>query len=217
MIKLIIMKKSIILSFAFLLITQLAFAQYLGIKGGLTFSRMNVGTAANEKLRFGYHGGAFYNIPLSQAFSIQPEVVFTTKGTRIEFDLDNYSGKSTLRHNYIDIPVLAVLKFGDPFEIMAGPYLGFLLSSNFQAEVDNNSLNVELTRESFRGIDYGAALGFALNFGAIQTGAIYYLGIRDISESDAANMLLGDPKNRYLQLFIAFRIGNYQNDETVNP
>ena len=91
------MKKSIILSFTFLLITQLAFAQYLGIKGGLTFSRMNVGTAANEKLRFGYHGGAFYNIPLSQAFSIQPEVVFTTKGTRIEFALDNYSGKSTLR------------------------------------------------------------------------------------------------------------------------
>lgn len=193
---------------------QPAKAQYLGLKGGLTFSRMNVETAIDEQLRFGYHAGGFYNIPLSSAFSLQPEVLFTTKGTRAEFDLTDNSGQATLRLNYIDVPILAVLEFGEKFEIMAGPYMGFLLSANFLAEVDNNSFETDIKREDLRGFDYGAALGFGLNFGAIQTGATYYIGLQDLSETSNPNYLLGDPRNRVLQLFIAFRIGDY-NDEPV--
>ncbi len=209
------MKKSLYLLITLLISFQPLYSQYLGLKGGLTFSRMNVPNAADENLRFGYHGGVFYNIPLSPAFSIQPEVLFTTKGTRSEFDIANFNGNSTLRLNYIDVPVLAVLEFGEKFEIMAGPYMGFLLSADFQTELDNNSLTIDLKRESFRAVDYGAALGFGLNFGAIQTGALYYIGLQDVSESDDANYLLGDPRHRYLQLFVAFRIGNHSDDPDI--
>jgi hypothetical protein len=206
------MKKLASIIIITLFICQPVNAQYLGLKGGLTFSRMNVGTAVEENLRFGYHAGAFYNIPLSTSFSIQPEVLFTTKGTRAEFDLLDNTGTATLRLNYIDVPVFAVLELGEKFEIMAGPYMGFLLSANFLAEVDN-SFNTDINRESLRGFDYGAALGFGLNFGAIQTGAAYYFGLQDLSEDYGANYILGDPRNRYLQLFIAFRIGNYSRDD----
>jgi hypothetical protein len=209
------MKNLLYLFISFLFCLQPLYSQYLGLKGGLTFSRMNVPNAADENMRFGYHGGVFYNIPLSPAFAIQPEVLFTTKGTRSEFDISNFNGNTTLRLNYIDVPVLAVLEFGEKFEIMAGPYLGFLVRANFQAEVDNNSLAIDLKRDSFRAVDYGVAIGFGLNFGAIQTGAVYYIGIQDISESNDANLLLGDPRHRYLQIFVAFRIGNHSNDQSL--
>ena len=178
----------------------------------MTFSRLNVQNAGDEQFRFGYHGGAFYNIPVSSVFSVQSEVLNNTKGTRTELELDSYTGNTTLRLNYLDVPILGVLEFGEQFEIMAGPYVGFLLSSNFLIDVTNSVPEGDLTRESFSSVDYGAAIGFGLNFGAVQTGATYYLGIQDVSKGDNANQFLGDPRNRYLQLFVAFRIGNHSKD-----
>jgi hypothetical protein len=188
-------------------------AQYVGFKGGLTFSRANLDHVSSESFRFGYHAGILYNIPLNEAISIQPEVLLSTKGTRADYSTFGLDGRNSLNFTYIDVPVLGVLELGERFELMAGPYIGFLIGTKFLTEVDQTSTNISIARDSFRTVDYGAALGFGLNFGAIQTGATYYLGLQDLTESADANLIFGDANNRVLQIFLCFRLGNYQNED----
>jgi len=190
-----------------------AHAQYVGLKGGLTFSRANLSNVTSENFRFGYHLGLFYNIPVNEVFSIQPEALLTTKGTRADYNLFGLNGKNALNFTYIDVPLLGVMELGEHFELMAGPYMGFLIGAKFLTEVDQTTTNITISKKSFRTFDYGAALGFGLNFGAIQTGATYYLGIQDLSESPDANLIFGDPRNRVLQIFLCFRLGNHENED----
>jgi len=45
-----------------------------------------------------------------------------------------------------------------------------------------------------------------LNFGNIKAGLRYSIGLQKLAETNVTNLLLGDSKNAYGQLYIAFRI-----------
>jgi len=64
----------------------------------------------------------------------------------------------------------------------------------------------EISRDNFNTLDYGIGAGVALNFGIVQAGIRYNLGLQKIAKTDIANLLLGDSKNAYGQLYIAFRL-----------
>jgi hypothetical protein len=111
------------------------------------------------KHKFGAHAGIFFNIPVFENLSIQPEIVFMMRGANFENTI-NLSGDSTsyVTHpvsgdtlrtlffqgiatleydinyslNYIDVPILAIYKFNNGLTISAGPYLSFLASSKFK-------------------------------------------------------------------------------------
>jgi hypothetical protein len=208
------MKKTLLsITLAIFTLTS-GYSQYLGLKGGLNFSNLNI--EANEgELLLGYHAGAFLNIPLSDAFSVQPEVLFATKGSKTSYNIEilELQGESTLRLNYIEVPLLGVLNLGDVAQINFGPYLGFLSTAKFDLEGDFSGSEFEDTEELdqdyFRGIDYGLAVGIALNFNAIQVGARYSHGLTKIEDSSEAELFLGDAQNRNVQAYIALRIGNY--------
>ncbi|MCZ4407435.1 porin family protein [Cryomorphaceae bacterium 1068] len=207
--------KNIILSITLVIFTfTMGYSQYLGLKGGLNFSNLNI--EDNEgQLLLGYHAGAFLNIPLSDAFSVQPEVLFSTKGSKTTYNIDilELEGESTLRLNYIEVPLLGVLNLGEVAQINFGPYLGFLSTAKFDLEGDFAGSDFEntekLDQDFFNGFDYGLAIGIALNFNAIQVGARYSHGLAKIEDSPEAELFLGDAQNRNVQAYIALRIGNY--------
>lgn len=207
------MRKIILTTIVLSLIAVAAKAQYVGIKGGLNLSNLNIDGVDDENMRLGYHFGAFVNLPISDGFAIQPEVLYSTKGTRANYNQDlgifgQFNAETKFKLDYIDVPLLAVFRVGDNFEIHAGPYIGFLMSSKWEVTGDVEVEN-DLDKDNFKSMDYGLVGGIALNFSALQVGARYNYGLQKIQDSSTADLLLGDARNSYFQVFAAIRIGSY--------
>lgn len=203
------MKKVFYTSTLLFLLSFSAQAQYLGLKGGLNFSNLFVEDANDENLRFGYHGGLYLSIPLSEGLSFQPEVLYSTKGATAKYDVLFFQGENTIKLDYVDVPLLAIIKLGDFAEIQAGPYVGFLLNSSVSTDGDFGDDQQELDNDGFKKLDIGLAGGLAINLNALQIGARYNYGLTKVADSDVADAFLGDARNAYIQVFAALRIGNY--------
>lgn len=207
------MKKIILISFAACLLSLVGKAQYVGLKGGLDLSNLNIDKVDDENMRVGYHFGAYLNLPITDAFAIQPEVLYATKGAKADYKYDlgilgNIEGNAQLHLDYIDIPILAVFRLGDNFEINAGPYFGFLANSKYKFEGTFEG-NDDIDSDKFKKLDYGLVGGIAVNLEALQIGARYNYGLQKIQDSNLADALFGDAKNSYFQVFAAIRIGSY--------
>ena len=192
-------------------------AQYAksGIKGGLNLSNLYVNEADDDKARIGWHAGFYGQLFASEAFAIQPEVNFSTKGTGVtRIDATSARYESNFNLSYIDIPVLAVFKLGDVAEIHAGAYWAYLLG----AEIRNNDKNPDnefttVDRDNFDDWDYGLVGGIGFNLGeAAQLGVRYNYGLNEIAESRGARRLFGNSKNQVAQLFLAFNFNAASRD-----
>jgi len=195
-------------------------AQYAkaGIKGGLNLSNLYVNDTDDDQARIGWHAGFYGQLFASEAFAIQPEVNFSTKGTgvtRVNATSARYESKFNL--SYIDIPILAVFKLGEAAEIHAGAYWAYLLG----AEIRNNNQNPDnqfttVDRDNFDDWDYGLVAGIGFNIGeGAQLGVRYNYGLNEIAESPGARALFGNSKNQVAQLYLAFNF-NSGNRRTVD-
>ena len=114
------MKSKIFTFIFFLLIIQNSFSQKfdLGIKSGSNFATQNIKSISGTKSITGLHVGVFTYIKLPLIFGIQPELQYSTQGTKIN--------SSTIRSiNYLNVPILVRSSFG-PMNIHFGPQFGIL-------------------------------------------------------------------------------------------
>ena len=114
------MKYKILTFIFFLLIIQNSFSQKfdLGIKSGSNFATQNIKSIDGTKSITGLHVGVFTYIKLPLIFGIQPELQYSTQGTKIN--------SSTIRSiNYLNVPILVRSSFG-PMNIHFGPQFGIL-------------------------------------------------------------------------------------------
>jgi hypothetical protein len=183
----------------------------VGFKGGLNLSNLYVNDVDDENARVGWHAGFYTQLFSSEAFAIQPEINYSTKGTGITYgSIDgngvNLNHDTRFRLQYIDIPVLAVFKLGRAAEIHAGPYWSYLLG----AEIRNNDGDPyndfdTIDRRNFDNWDYGLVGGIGFNLGeSAQLGVRYNYGLNEIAQSAGAKRLLGNAKNQVAQLYLAF-------------
>ena len=180
-----------------------------GFKGGLTMSNLYIDREDldDENARFGFHVGVFSQMMVADVVGFQPELLFSTKGTEgVYGGIINQT--VTFNMNYLDLPILLVVRPVDLLEIHAGPYVGLLISSNveYTGTIDGES---EIDRDHFNTIDYGFAAGVALNFGSVQIGLRYNLGLQELADSDTSRMLLGDSKHSFGQLFLGLKVPQY--------
>lgn len=182
----------------------------VGIKGGLNVSNLYINDVNDENARFGFNGGFYGQILSSEVFAIQPELLFSTKGSQAD-----YGGiiNSTVRFNlnYLDLPILAVIKLGPSAEIHAGAYASYLLSANINYSGNIGNGTDRIDRDQLKSFDYGLSGGFGLNFGAVQIGARYNYGLVKIADSNSARNMLGDSKNSVAQLYLALNLNRNQN------
>src|SRR5215813_4652416 len=85
----------------------------LGIKGGVNLTNMYVNDISDENMKVGVNLGFFAKLPLTRGFSIQPELLYTSKGAKETYN--NFfqgSGEYRFNLNYIELPVLAVINVG---------------------------------------------------------------------------------------------------------
>jgi hypothetical protein len=176
-----------------------------GIKGGFALSNLYIDSEEldDENARIGFHIGLFSQVMFAETFGIQPEFLFSQKGSEGE-----YSGlidqTVNFKINYIDVPILFVLRPVEVIELHAGPLFGILLNSNveYSGIIDGVS---EIDRDHLKSLDYGLAAGFALNFGNLQAGVRYYMGLQKIADSQTMRLLIGDSKNSYGQIYLAIK------------
>lgn len=179
-----------------------------GIKGGVNISNLYVDDVNDENARIGFHVGVYGQLFASEVFAIQPEINYSTKGTRVVTEFATIDQTTKFNLNYIDIPVLAVFKLGQAVEIQAGPYWAYLVGANIDTEGDLGDDFREIDRDNFENWDAGIAGGIAFNLGAAKLGARYNYGLREIARSSGAKAFLGDSKNSVGQIYLALNFNH---------
>lgn len=189
--------KKVILSAIAVMAFGIASAQDVkyGFKGGLNVSTFTGDKeGANLKSTIGFNVGGFVEIKLSEKFALQPELLYSTQGTKLTnigdyLDGDFYTGDINFNLAYINVPVMAKYYVAEKFSIEAGPQIGFLTSAKTKTKLDGFSQTVEQNvKDSFESIDFGLNFGAGYDFTEhFAIGARYNLGLANIAKTEAGD------------------------------
>ncbi|MDO7854020.1 porin family protein [Hymenobacter convexus] len=121
------MKKPM-LSLAVLMgLTSAAHAQSgfrIGLKGGANLASFTGTDKKDTKSKYGFSAGATFNFPLSDLISIQPELLYSQKGAKLDYSGSSNSDASVFKNSnsvsgtfgqtlsYIDVPLLVRVNTG---------------------------------------------------------------------------------------------------------
>lgn len=205
------MKKSTVPLFVLLLTAALATpaaAITFGLKAGLNSSKISIKTTDAGSVPIvnsvkGLTGGIYASLDLG-ILSIQPEVLYSSRGFQFAFAGESYT--YDYKCDYVEVPVLIkfnVLPAGPikPF-VFAGPSFGYLL----KARATDNSVTPpesETITDSFKrtetAVVFGAGIDLGLTGIKASLDARYHLGLSDIQESDVE---IESVKNRGFSVMI---------------
>lgn len=186
------------------LATAHAQQSHFGFKAGASLTTY-VGSDVNSSIssKFGFHGGLVANLSVNDRFTIQPELLYSMKGTQDQATRGGttVTGYQTL--HYVDVPVLLKAKFNQLF-VEAGPQVGVLVAANVTIEDGSNSMNVS-NKSSFKDVDFGYAvgLGFQAESG-IMVGFRYNGGLVDVPKAETLRGQTFQPqaRNSAIQLYV---------------
>jgi hypothetical protein len=203
------MMKTLRFCFALLLLAAMlnpmeASAQtVIGVKAGLNIANVTFsgdGVSASADSRTAFVGGAFAQFGIGSPWFIQPEVLYSSKGSK--------SDDETLAVDYLEIPVL----FGAAFPlsnsslkpmVFAGPAVGFKLScddAGFDCGDEVESLDFSVV--------FGGGIQYALSSVNLYLDGRYNLGLTDVAGDDEGGFDIS-AKNRTWQFMagVGFPIG----------
>jgi hypothetical protein len=125
------MKTRILFFIAVLMVATVSLQAQIkyGVKGGVNFQNItgknDVGDKLENSLKFGFHGGAFADIPIAPDFYFEPGLQFSTKGCKYDITTD-IKGSTTL--SYIEMPLNLIFRpqLGKGYIIVGfGPYVAY--------------------------------------------------------------------------------------------
>lgn len=181
------MKRIFMTVAAAVLLANGAMAQVkIGPKVGMNLYKMNTSEEMDEEVKepftVGFNVGVATSFGITDNVSIAPELIFSQKGSsqKVEEGDDYY--KFRIRSNFIEMPVLARVAFGDAVKgyVNAGPSVGYWLGGNLKRDVeingeaesedmkykfitesdfDPNADYEQLPEDSYNRLELGAAIG----------------------------------------------------------
>lgn len=176
-----------------------------GIKAGINASQFYgegpLASDENESI-FGYHGGVYARLMLSNSFAIQPELLYSTKGNVSPSTSETGSIKISSQYIILDAVFKYYLNKTVNFHI--GPEIGYLLEAQtkFDADpLDNREVYVD---EAFNELDYGLVVGAELHLNEkLSLGLRYNPSFSEIG-ANKGGWDLRNTKNTALMLFGTF-------------
>ncbi|RKR09269.1 outer membrane protein with beta-barrel domain [Flavobacterium sp. 90] len=156
-----------------------------GVKGGLNFANISGDNTKDADLVTSFNFGVLSEIPISEKFSFQPELMYSGQGYSFN---DN-----TVALSYLNVPLMGKYYLTKGFSVEAGPQIGFLLAAK------NEKINV---KDSFNTVDFGVnfGLGYKLDNG-LNFGVRYNLGLTDINNVDNSSI---KNKNSVFQVSVGY-------------
>lgn len=164
-----------------------------GAKGGVNIASLGgdsysgVGSLGS---RTSFHIGGLAEIPLSEKFALQPEILYSSEGSNWGWGL---SGDTQL--DYIRIPVLAKYYIIEGLSAEAGPSFGVLVSAKMDGKDKLGNFDV---KDLYKNFDASFAIGatYRLDMGVFFS-LRYNKGLLNIrSDSDYYSGYSGSYKNQ---------------------
>jgi hypothetical protein len=193
--------KKVLLVLAVTTVTTLSYAQVqFGVKAGV-----NIATATGSGTTdipgkaslIDFNGGGLVSIPVSEAFSVQPELVYSGQGVK---GSDNGITASD-NLSYLNIPILAKYTIASGFAVEAGPQVGFLLSAKEKENGTSTTIN------NTNSVDFSVALGLSyLSSANIGIDARYNIGLTNVNSGPDASS--DEIKNSVIQIGLFYMFGD---------
>ncbi len=143
------------------------------------------------------------NAPIAENFSIQPEVIYNSVGSKYESN----SSSSTLTLDYITVPVMFQYNVVPQFYLEAGPEFGLLVGAKSKFESGSVSGEADLDKDNFNDFNFGLGIGAGFNLtNNIGINARYVAGFTDVT--DDSNTEFGaeaENKNNVFQAGVTFK------------
>lgn len=154
-----------------------------GVKGGVNFATIAGDGFESPESRTGFHAGALAELPVSERFSIQPEILYSAQGFKtvvageeVEFKMD-----------YIQIPILAKIYLINGLNLHVGPQIGFRINE----EIEGDSALIEFdTDENDINLGVGAGLGYKFANGFFIQGRYNYGFTEIYPDSESHNSVI---------------------------
>jgi len=165
------MKKILLLALSMLMTLSLS-AQRMGVVGGLTTSNLAYDQLDASSVK-GFHAGLTFKQPLFLGFTLQPSVLYTAKGSSLNYTISESSLSSTIQSvtfdtdmKYLEVPVQ--LQWGldlivaRPY-IFVEPFVGYALSGEYNFESLSTTLSEGIDMSQLDGrLEYGFGIGAGL-------------------------------------------------------
>lgn len=168
----------------------------LGAKAGVNFANLS---NSDGDMKTGFHVGVLAEIFINEKFSVQPELLYSSQGSKIKEE----GIESKLNVDYINVPIMAKYYLMDGLSVQAGPQVGFLVKSENKMSGGGESLTLDI-KDSTQSVDFG------LNFGAgyelpmgVFFDARYNLGLTKVNKESESG--IKDYKNGVIQVSVGYK------------
>lgn len=170
-----------------------------GLKAGVNSSTVtDEGNSGITRLLGGI-GGVFVGGDVNGNVGIQVEGLYSMRGAKDTSD----NTETTLRTNYIDVPVLLRVGAGSAngmgFHVFTGPQVSYLLD----AKVTNDDLSIDV-KDELETLDFGWTLGVGLEASRFLVDARYTMGLKDMNK--AGTNFDNEMKNRTFAVMVGYRL-----------
>ncbi len=194
-------------------LTSVAQEMKTGFKFGLNVANLHE-EGVDTKNKMGFHAGVFIEAFIGAKISIQPELLYSTQGSKEEGVLPfpySIPVKTTIKMGYINLPIMFKYYPTENFSLTAGPQVGFLTNAKLDVEskyikdvsIDNSKFYSALNK-----FDYGINFGLEYTHSGVFIAARYNLGLADIQGSTVTySNTYSDTKsyNRVFQLSTGYK------------
>ncbi len=149
-----------------------------GIRGGANLAWTQFEDSSDKaKMLTSFFAGVSMDIAFTEMFYVNTALLFSEKGYKYGSGNTEYTAKA----QFIELPVQASLRFGDPenvqFQINAGPYAAMGIGGKIKAEQAGNEINFF---DHYNSFDFGITVGAGLLFSEhYYVGANFQLGFAD--------------------------------------
>ncbi len=168
----------------------------IGLKAGANISNFAGSSSASqvkENSLVGFHAGGLLNLKFGSFFSLQPELLVSTQGAKLEHAGEKKNFKAT----YATLPIMAKFNFG-PVYLEGGPQFGLKVGDKVSGiNTDVKNLDVALA----------AGLGFHSRSG-LGIGARYIAGLSKVGDIDFGGTVHPNYKNSVIQVSLFYTIFN---------
>lgn len=198
------MKKFFLFSLAFV-IGALLNAQGIsyGFKAGLNLSNYNSSISGFDdvvKTRTSFHVGAVVEFGLSDQFAVQPELLYSSVGAKIDYseDVKDTAGDMFYVMDYLSIPVMVKYYPTKNISLELGPQLGILLSAKMKMDGESEDF-----KDESESIDFGAGIGaeYKLDKGLFFN-VRYVLGLTNVIKEVSGDDYI---KNNVFQFSVGYK------------
>ncbi|MFI2742056.1 porin family protein [Zhouia sp. PK063] len=165
----------------------------VGAKGGVNISTFTGDDIGEKDTRTSFNAGLVFELPVSERFSIQPEVLYSAQGyTILKVDQENFADvddNTEYQLDYIQVPVLAKIYLVDGLSVEAGPSFNFKVNEEIDRAPTEDGGDIDISNEdsNINDFEFGLAggLSYKFNNGFFLSGRYSYGVTKLIKDSDA--------------------------------